>query len=186
MRVVHRLAPLAAVVLLASACGGSSSSNGGGGPGTASAFLESALSQEEGKIIACENQPAWAAPYDAPSDPSNIVSAVNSGRIQYDSTQAQACLNALSAASCQQFADNTWDQSTCNVTLVGKVGSGGSCYSWRECMSGYYCTYRDTNSCPGTCAAQLSNQASCASYGECISGPATTPTTASHWFQPAR
>ena len=97
---------------------------------------------------------------------SNMVKAVEDGRIVYHGDKAQDCLDAWAALECDMFTKRAPD--ICNDALEGTVDEGGSCTLNGECKGSLYC--KVSNDCPGVCAPREDAGASCKSDDACKDG----------------
>jgi hypothetical protein len=144
------------------ACG---SSNGGSGGGTQStATLSEACNAVNDTFIDREGecfhasadwvatQKAAAAATCAPLD-----KEVSAGRVAYDSSKAQACLDAIKALDCSTLAGSD-TPAACVAARTGHVANGATCYAGVDCTSGI-CDLSST--CPGTCVAALAADDDC-------------------------
>lgn len=87
-------------------------------------------------------------------DCQNISAGLSAGRIIYDPTLAQPCLDAISSSTCQWWGNHLDEEvPACAGALRGQVAQGGACIDDYDCTS-FNCGMNAT--CPGTCAARVS------------------------------
>lgn len=121
------------------------------------------------KAVACTHSPeAWIRQGDFLPNCSNWPRSVSAGRIVYDAAKAQQCLDALTAATCQEiFGDTGGPPAVCFQALQGQVQDGASCWDDSECRIDSFCDHSD---CPGTCQRRSGLGQTCASTGGCQAG----------------
>jgi hypothetical protein len=104
---------------------------------------------DQGIFAGCELEKA-APPFALGlRDCQNVAAGLAAGRIRYESSQAQACLDALSASSCEWWGNHLdWELAPCAAALHGTVQPGGACVDTFDCSS-YNCVSSTT--CPGSC-----------------------------------
>jgi hypothetical protein len=122
-----------------------------------------------GKAVACTHSPeAWIRQSDILPNCGNWPRAVSAGRIVYDAAKAQQCLDALTAATCQEtFGDTGGPPAVCFQALQGQVQDGLSCWDDSDCRIDSFC---DHSNCPGTCKRRSGLSQPCGSTGECQAG----------------
>jgi hypothetical protein len=122
-----------------------------------------------GKAVACTHSPeAWIRQSDILPNCGNWPKSVSAGRIVYDAAKAQQCLDALTAATCQEtFGDTGGPPSVCFQALQGQVQDGASCWDDSDCRIDSFC---DHSNCPGTCKRRSGLNQACGSTGECQAG----------------
>jgi hypothetical protein len=115
----------------------------------------------------CESDAAAAAKMYTPAY--SQADAVTKKRLAYDSSKAQACLDAIAKAGCSADAFNALG-ATCSGVFKGIVATGGSCLSASECAAGSWCDQGNnagTDGCSGTCKANAATGAPCGSPAPC-------------------
>jgi hypothetical protein len=82
-----------------------------------------------------------------------IVGSVNAGKVKYDGSLAQDCLDAISGESCDPSAeDNRVTPQACIDAIKGTIADAGACANNNECISGSCNPGTNTGTCPaGTC-----------------------------------
>jgi hypothetical protein len=90
---------------------------------------------------------------------------IESGKIKYDGTRAQACFDAVAAAGC-----NDGDEpQACTDLLDGTLAAGSDCASNFECKgSDAYC--KSSGTCPGRCSPRESVEGPCSADDDCQPG----------------
>jgi hypothetical protein len=96
-------------------------------------------------------------------DLSNVVAAVDDGRIEYHADRAQACFDALAATSCDEGFSLAADD--CEQVFVGSLEAGAPCTLDLECAGQAQCLVEA--SCPGTCGARAKEGETCTSANRC-------------------
>lgn len=89
-------------------------------------------------------------------DPSQQA-AINAGKLGYDGTKAQQCLDAIVAGPCDQTQMAARVSApACNEIFIGKVKQGQACEFDEECASGS-CLIPGCNNacCPGQCGPSV-------------------------------
>ncbi len=100
-----------------------------------------------------------------------VQTAISAGRLAYDASHAQACLDAIAAATCNG-SGITYVIADCRATLRGTVASGGACDSALldlECAHGMCGPSADPNApvCASTCTPYLVFGTDCTAGGTC-------------------
>jgi hypothetical protein len=109
-----------------------------------------------------------------------VEGKIESGKIKYDGTRAQACLDAVAAGGCNDGSE----PAACTEMLDGTVASGSDCSSNLECKgSDTYC--KSSGDCPGRCAPRESAGGPCSANDECEPG-LRCDREAGRCFSPAR
>ncbi len=104
---------------------------------------------------------AACAAEDLPSWDEVIASEIDAGKLVFDSSAAELCLQALYDAGCSALGGNL--PTACDQVWTGEVPPGGACRT-DDCDSGYC---GGPFGC-GTCASFLADDAGpCGSQGEC-------------------
>jgi len=100
---------------------------------------------------------AEACRADAVLSVDEVKSAVEGGRHAYDEDKAEACLDALRSASCDQTSeDSRVVDETCRGALRGKVADGGVCFENSECVSeACLIPSCEMACCEGTCGVAI-------------------------------
>ena len=105
---------------------------------------------------------------------SMLQGAVDQGRVVYDGSKAQACLDSFAGRTCAQMLDR--DSAECLAALDGTVPLGGACSLDEDCQGLAVCR-SSTGTCPGQCTALLVAGQACAQDGDCQSGLACSSET---------
>jgi len=113
---------------------------------------------------------------------------VASGRLAFDSSRADACLDGVEAAPCRRLTDALLD---CLGAFQGTVEAGGACSTALDCAATLECDNqthqcvslpRDGEPCPAgacqagliclsqRCTARFSEGAACDTDGQCVGG----------------
>ncbi len=101
-------------------------------------------------------------------DANDIKKAVAAGRLKYDGTKAQGCLDATNAGFCSSL--DSLDPAACSAVLVGTVKAGGTCSSVEpECEKGTTCIPDGSSRCAGICVADAAEGRSC-EQADCAEG----------------
>jgi hypothetical protein len=139
---------------------------------TAAAFVQKLTERTSAAFVNCGFPPMDAAMV------ARYGVAVDSGRLTYDASYAQACLAELDGVSCGDLL-LSWRQATpsCNKALRGGVVVGGACMEWLDCES-QVCVFSN-GVCPGVCGDSVDDFAadgedcstkSCAIGLACVGG----------------
>jgi len=92
---------------------------------------------------------------------------IDQGKMVYDATKAQACLDSLSTRTCAQMLER--DSDACLAALDGAVALGGACTLDEDCQGKALC--KSANGiCPGQCLPLLVAGQPCAKDDECQDG----------------
>jgi hypothetical protein len=102
---------------------------------------------------------------------SRIQQAVDDGKVRYDGTKMQACVDALKKRGCSLDREVP----ECTAAIEGTVALGESCTMNVECAGDAYCNM--TASCPGTCERRANAGTACAGDEDCASGLQCSDTT---------
>ena len=92
--------------------------------------------------------------------------AVDAGRVKYDGTKVQKCLDELAAGDCAALAQR--EPASCKAAVAGTVKEGEDCTNDFECAGEQYC--KTAASCPGQCAPFENAGGACISNDNCKSG----------------
>jgi len=92
---------------------------------------------------------------------------IDQGRIVYDGTKAQACLDELLARTCATMLDR--DSDACLAALDGTVALGGACTLDEDCKGQAICK-SSSGTCPGQCVPLLVAGQPCDQDSDCQSG----------------
>ena len=87
----------------------------------------------------------------------NFVASVASGKVKFDATQAQACIDAVTTCTAV-----SGEPAACSATIIGTIAVGQACTTSTECVTGSACA-----SCK--CVAQGGVGATCATLTDCAS-----------------
>ncbi|HTM46514.1 MAG TPA: hypothetical protein VL137_16255 [Polyangiaceae bacterium] len=109
-----------------------------------------------------------------------IQAAIDAGKAEYHSDKIAACLNDLSARSCDTLLQR--DPASCLAAVDGTVAIGDNCQSNVECAGRAYCDF--TQTCPGKCKALELAGGACVNDDQCAPG-LNCNTTTKHCTQPA-
>ncbi len=83
-----------------------------------------------------------------------LIAGVATGRLEYDASAAQECIDALTAPNCSFVGAPVDPQGACERVFAGTVALGADCYANQECVGEADCPNFDIRSCVvGTCAA---------------------------------
>jgi hypothetical protein len=188
MRLI-RLVPWALVFGLAAACGGGSSSGGGaeagasaGGAGAEDEGIPLAEVPARYAAAACTVYTACLGELFALFRPgedceknttvqldeelAGLQAIVDAGRIKYDGTKLQACLDDVEATGCELLNERAPE--SCEAALQGTVAEGGDCQLDEECEGKQYCKIEAA--CPGTCTLLEQAGGPCSGSSDCVSG----------------
>jgi hypothetical protein len=93
------------------------------------------------------------------------------GRVTYDGTKVQACIDDLDAAACQdlQMTNHFSGIPACASFIQPKVAVGGACSSDVECIDGYCDKTGVASGADGACHALGQSGDACASGAQCAS-----------------
>ena len=141
--------------------GGSGTTGGGSGTVTTYAdFCAAAMSAYYGYNVRCGTYSADYAQSILAQTNCTVPDGFTAGRMQFNATGAQACIDQFNATACNQYPP-----SGCTGAFTGLVAMGGNCFTTSECAGNAWCDLRST--CPGTCAARVADgQPSSTMYGE--------------------
>ncbi|MCC6217763.1 MAG: hypothetical protein IT376_23090 [Polyangiaceae bacterium] len=95
-----------------------------------------------------------------------IEAAIDDGRVTYDGTKVQACLDAVEARGCDGFLQR--EPAECQAAIDGTVELGGDCTLDAECKGQAFC--KATGACPGKCSALQPAGAACGGDDDCMPG----------------
>lgn len=100
----------------------------------------------------------------------DLDKAVKAGRVKYDATKAQACIDFYTALSCEDLARGLTNgiPNPCKAAITGTVPGGGACYDSIDCAAGT-CS-RMNNACPGKCVDYAAANGDCTMGGSCDGG----------------
>jgi hypothetical protein len=191
MRLI-RLVPWAFVVGLAAACGGSNGGGGSAGAGGAGAEAGAGSDGDEGIALA-EIPARYAAAactvytsclgelfalfrpgedceknttIQLTDELAGLQARVDAGRIEYDGTKLQACLDDVAARGCELLQQRAPE--SCRAALRGTVAEGGDCQLDEECEGEQYC--KIAAACPGKCTLLEQAGGPCSGSSDCVSG----------------
>jgi hypothetical protein len=85
-------------------------------------------------------------------DAAAVQAAVDAGRIEYNSADAEACIEFGEGLSCTDFWGNLFDEmppspAACDTAFIGKVAIGGMCTISLECAGADSTCDDATNTC---------------------------------------
>lgn len=95
-----------------------------------------------------------------------VERAVEAGRIEYDGTKLQACLDEIQQRSCETLLER--EPEACRDALRGTIEQGGDCSLSEECEGSQFCSFEQQ--CPGKCMPLQLSGGACQSDGQCDSG----------------
>jgi hypothetical protein len=104
------------------------------------------------------------------SDFSMFQSKIDAGKMTYDGSKAQGCIDAIAARTCDGL--DTRPIPACQAAIDGTITTGGDCDLDAECKggaSGAFCQSA-SGTCPGKCAALLVAGQACTKNDQCASG----------------
>jgi hypothetical protein len=84
-----------------------------------------------------------------------VADSVSAGRVKYDPSKLQGCLDQISKVTCADWYGNKVPQ--CDA-LVGTVAGGGECHTYSDCNAGQCNLFA---SCPSTCLAYVDVNGPC-------------------------
>jgi hypothetical protein len=111
----------------------------------------------------------WAEELPAQYSCPSLEAAVAAGRVKYQASMADSCLNAFPTLTC---ADLFIGPMTCDGPLAGTVANGASCFGDGDCDGASYCkgSGYGQSSCDGKCAPLIAAGAACTPIEECAIG----------------
>jgi Dickkopf N-terminal cysteine-rich region len=141
----------AAVGMLACALGGC-------GPSSLADFREQYLDRRCAHDVKCgvvgaSETPTCGLPGDfaiAVPGALDVPAAIDAGRMRFNSSGAQECLDAVSSAPCDRDGMLARLARHCSNVVQARVRPGGTCFGHAECLGGI-CALG--NGCPGQCVA---------------------------------
>jgi hypothetical protein len=95
-----------------------------------------------------------------------LPDAIDAGRVAYDGSKVQACLDEMTASDCSFLTER--DPESCEGIFVGTVEAGGECQHNEECLAGQYCNFSGT--CPGECSPREQAGGACSGNSDCADG----------------
>jgi hypothetical protein len=95
-----------------------------------------------------------------------LPDAIDAGRVKYDGTKVQACLDEITSADCSFLSER--DPASCEAVFEGTVEEGGDCQRNEECQGEQYCNFADA--CPGICSAREQAGGACTGNSDCADG----------------
>jgi len=170
-----RLVPLVMLFGLASACGGDSDSESVPAvpleevPAKYAAALCSVIENCYGdllQLLAPGEDCLANATVQAEEELATLPDAIDAGRVKYDGTKLQACLDEVAAADCSFLSER--EPESCNAVFVGTVEEGGDCQHNEECEGDQYCNFSDA--CPGSCSRREQAGEACTGNSDCAAG----------------
>jgi hypothetical protein len=184
MRLI-RLVPWALVFGLAAACGGGSNGGGedaAGGAGDGAAGIPLAEVPARYAAAVCEVYTSCLGELLALFRPgedceknttvqleeelAGLQARVDAGRIEYDGTKLQTCLDDVAATGCELLNERAPE--SCKAALRGTVAEAGDCQLDEECAGLMYCKIE--GSCPGQCTLLEQAGGPCTGNSDCVSG----------------
>jgi hypothetical protein len=97
-----------------------------------------------------------------------LLDAINAGRVRYDASAAQGCLDKIQGLGCSFETTRVLKQPPCDRAFQGSVKLGGNCAVNADCVGASFCKLGD--SCPGICTRQQKAGASCEKNDQCEQG----------------
>lgn len=95
-----------------------------------------------------------------------IPELVAAGKLSYDGSKVQACIDAFKNGGCAQLISRS--PSACDAVFNGKGKAGDECTVGAECGTGLFC--QAGTACPGKCAARGGSGTACTADDACESG----------------
>jgi hypothetical protein len=142
-------------------------------PTTVAAFCPDLLGAEAEHEAACVGGPAaaWYVELTAGDACKKLGDAVTAGRVKFDPTKTQTCLEAFAKFTCAD-GDDQGLPTECKDALSGTVAQGTACYADLDCSGEGYCAGVDQylGSCSGKCTARVAAGASCKLGEQCVDG----------------
>jgi hypothetical protein len=112
---------------------------------------------------------------------SELIDAVDDGRIVYHADKAGACFEAIEARACSEL--NARELPECEAALAGTVAEDGDCSLDEECEGALICEH--DGACPGACVERYGAGTECVENDQCADGLVCSTATA-HCVEPAR
>jgi hypothetical protein len=153
---------------------GGGAGNGGGGDGGGGTSLQTFCARVQATLVArdaeCLGEPMAASAALDNLDPCAAwTSAAVAGTMEFDATNADACLAALEALPCTGLVP-----SICLGVLGGRLPPGATCNAGRdilvysECAGDAQCMVGGTGTCDGTCVTRAADGNSCGEGQPCV------------------
>ena len=184
----------AGLLVLAAACGGSdddaSGTNGGAGSGGSTtgpalaeipaklggaycALVDQCFGPLKATFLGAEDCATRFTRQFEDGDFPAIKAAIEGGKLTYDASKVQACVDAIAKGGCAQLDNRT--PSVCDAVFGGKGAIGDACQTNAECASGTFC--EPAAACPGKCAARKASGGACLADDACVDGLKCDATT---------
>lgn len=97
-----------------------------------------------------------------------IEAAIDDGRVKYDDSKFDACLDQLKGLGCDIATTRALNDDACDQVFQGTVDRGGECSVDAECKGVTFC--KMTDKCPGKCSALLKAGDACEDNDNCQNG----------------
>ena len=168
---------LAAAVLAAAACGDDDSGDGGPAFEALPSLLAARLCPE---LLSCfdgrtQQNLFGEAGCEArliaqleDGDFAYVEDAIEAGRVSYDSSQIEPCLQAIRGVGCELATTRVFEHEACERAFTGTIALGDDCNVDAECEGVAFC--RRDGSCPGTCSELLGPGDPCEQDDDCEDG----------------
>ncbi|MFI5308098.1 MAG: hypothetical protein ACHQ53_12135 [Polyangiales bacterium] len=111
------------------------------------------------------------------SDFGYVQDSIDAGRVSYDASKVDGCLDAIKALGCSFSTTRLFEKDACKGVFTGHAKAGAKCTVGEDCDSGLFCQH-DATTCPGTCKALLKPGSTCDSADQCADGLACSKSTA--------
>ena len=105
---------------------------------------------------------------------SHLQDAIDAGRVKYDATAVDACIDALNMIGCE-LQTTRLQVGDCGKVFTGTVDVGEACNLSEECMGQSFCD--NQSMCPGMCKPLLSAGEDCVDDDQCKDGLACSDTS---------
>lgn len=170
-----RLVPFALMVGFAPACGGDSDGNSAAAvpieelPAKYASALCSAINNCYGELLEVfrpGEDCAANTTTQIEEELATLPAAIDAGRVKYDGTKVQVCLDEVAAADCAFLSER--EPESCKAVFEGTVTAGGDCERNEECEDDHYCD--SSNACPGACSPLEQAGGPCTGNSDCASG----------------
>jgi hypothetical protein len=115
--------------------------------------------------LGCEE---WVAAQGEDGDIPALQSAIDDGRVDYDASQVEPCLEELEGIGCDFASARALTRGVCEKIFTGTVAIDGACDVDEECEGQAFCQKGTT--CPGRCTALLGPGDACAADDQCEDG----------------
>jgi hypothetical protein len=96
-----------------------------------------------------------------------LEDAIEAGRVSYDGSQIEACLDQFAGIGCDFATTRIFDTAACRSAIGGSAQEGDECTVDEECTGETFC---QLDSCPGTCTPRLTAGDPCEDDDQCEDG----------------